>query len=217
MNRMLVVVTLLFPATAIAERLDAAEREPANTAEIRVGYDQAFVAQLGYSRTTSLLGHAVVLDGEVTLPWDTPDVDDFRVRVGAAVPLLDSGRWSLRARVAPTVRGNDNATARLLGVGADLSVLGGYRASSWFIGAEAGLDAELATYIIPSDAYRMRVYDGAREGWYSATEGTLRYGLHAGATLGRGELSLRVGQMYTTDLTPTLLPLFATAGYGRRW
>jgi len=219
MNRLLIVLALLLPTTAIAQglSLDAPERAATNTVELRVGYDQAFVAQLGYARATSLFGHAVVLDADVTLPWDTLDAEDGRVRVGAAVSLLGSGRWNLRARLAPTLRATDNVIARFLGVGADLSVLGGYRGARWFIGAEAGLDAELATYIMPSDEYRTRVYDDAHEGWYSGSGGTLRYGLQVGATIGGGEISLRAGQMYTTARTPTLLPFFATLGYSHHW
>ena len=139
------------------------------------------------------------------------------MRVGAAVSLLGERAWTLTARLAPTLRATDERVGKLIGLGADLSVVGGYAAARWFAGGEAGLDAALVTHVDHSDEYRMRVHADARDGWYSQLGGILRLGIVAGVSLGGGDLALRVGNTRKTNLDNTLLPFYATVGYGYRW
>lgn len=220
MIRTLAVLALvLASATAHAQapRLDAPGTAEVHAVHVGVGAEYAFVAEVGYGRAVQLLGRTVVLGGEVTVPWDTLDVDDVRIRAGAAISLLRPGRWRVLARIAPTVRGTKHAGGRLLGAGADLGVVGGYQSRRWFAGAELGLDAQASTYIFHSDEYLMRTYEGARDGWYLANSGILRAGVQIAVTSGRSDLGLRLGKSYTTELAPTLLPFYATLAYGRRW
>lgn len=173
--------------------------------ELRGGVDSAFVAEVDYAHSIG----PVVLDGELDVPWDTPDFGDWRIRAGISVPLGE--RWRVVPRIAPTVRASSNTSANLVGIGADLSVVAGYVGRRWFAGGELGFDAEVATHVTPSASFKMTVFPGAA-GWYSALGGIARAGVVTGTTFGANQLELRIGPTFGT-----LLPAYATLGYARRF
>jgi hypothetical protein len=115
------------------------------------------------------------------------------------------------------VRGTDNDAARLISLGPDVALLGGYYTRRWFAAAELGLDCALATHVTSSDAYRMHVYADARDGWYGGSATTLRAGLQAGASFGGNDLVLRAGRLQDLAGNPAMFPFYATLGYDRRW
>lgn len=215
------VVALAVVAPPAAARAQAARPDLLATAdgavELRVGADDALVAELGYARAVPLLGRLAIVDGALEVPWDSLDAGDWRVRAGLALPLVGPGPWLVMARVAPTLRVTDNEVARLVGLGADLGLVAGYYAARWLAAAELGIDAELATHVTPSREYRMTVYDGAATGWYAAPGGIVRGGVQLGVRFGASDLTLRAGLRELTSGDQPALPLYATLGYARRW
>ncbi len=221
MIRAIVVLVLVLPSIARAQatRVDmigAASTEP-NAVELRVGADDAFVAEVAYARALRVAGVRVVVGGQLDVPWAELDASDWRVRIGVAVPISVSSRWLVIPRIAPTVRGSANDTASLVGLGVDVSAAAGYFAPRWFASLEGGLDAELATRVAPTSAYQMHVYDRAETGWYSTPGGALRYGVVVGATRSANDFALRAGKLVMTDGDSPTLPFYALLSYARRW
>ena len=90
--------------------------------------------------------------------------------------------------------------------------MGGYYARGWFVAAEAGLDWVGATHIAVSEAYRTRVYPGAKDGWYGLTGGTAYAGLQAGLSFSSLDVVLRAGLPRTTALEAQTVPAYLTLG-----
>jgi hypothetical protein len=204
------VVTASFAARAQEVNLSRIDDEPANRIHFRTGAEYGFVAGLGYARTLSLLERSFLLAGDVTLPWAELDASDYRVRVGAMMPIVGSRRWRLAGTLAPTVRGTKNVSGRMTSLGADFGAQGGFYAYHWFAAGEAGFDWAMTTHVAHSDQYRETVYQGARDGWYALAGGNFRYGLQAGASVGRHDIVLRVGRMVDIGGGAPMQPFYAT-------
>jgi hypothetical protein len=218
---LIAMLLVLVPATAHAQaaRADLLASSPSqsNDVELRVGAEDAFVAEVGYARAVAVGSLRLILDGQLDVPWAELDARDWRSRVGVSLPLAVHGRWHVIPRVAPTLRGSTNNSAKLVGLGIDVGTMAGYFAPRWFAGIEVGFDADLAAHIVPSTAYRMQVNDRASPGWYATPGGELRYGITLGATAGRNDFALRVGRLLSTDGETPTLPFLAMLTFARRW
>jgi hypothetical protein len=215
---LVVLLVLLAPPSARAQELNLATLDQGqNLVQVRTGAEYGFVASAGYARRLPLLGGQVVVHGDVTLPWAGLDLGDFRVRGGALVPVVGTGHWKLSGGLTPTLRGTKNESARMTGVGADLSVLGGFYSPRWLAAVELGFDWALSTYIAHTAAYRSTVYAGARDGWYTTPGGNVRAGLQGGVSFGRSDLILRVGLVRDITGAAPLLPFYGTLAFNTRW
>lgn len=215
---MILVLGLLAPVTARAQELNLSTLDEApNRVHVTTGAEYGFVAGAGYSRVLPVFDRVLVLTGEATLPWAGLDLSDYRVRVGALVPIVGSARWKLAGSVAPTVRGTKNDISRMTDVGVDVGLVGGYYARRWFAAAELGVDLAATTHIAHTDEYRMSVHADAKDGWYANTGGNLRAGLQAGVAFSAYDVILRAGQVRDVAGDPPLLPFYGTLTVAKRW
>jgi len=169
------------------------------------------VANRMMAALVALVTLMLLAGGDVTMPWAKPDFRDYGVRATVGLPL--GGRhWKLAGWLSPTLRGTENAGADMTAIGADLRLTGGYYARGWFLAGEAGIDWIAATHIAVSDAYRTRVYAGAKDGWYGLPGGTVSAGLNAGLSFSSFDLVLRAGLPRTTSLAAQTLPAYLTVG-----
>jgi hypothetical protein len=218
-SAMAFVALVAAPVAARAQEVNLSllDDDAANRVHVRTGAEYGFVAGVGYARTVSVLDRRLLLTGDVTMPWAGLDVSDYRVRLGALVPIVGSRRWRLAGTFAPTVRGTENAAGSLTSLGTDLGVQGGFYARHWFLGGEAGLDWAMTTHVTHGDEYRENVYAGARDGWYAMAGGIVRYGVQAGVSFGRHDLVLRAGQMVDVGGEKPVLPFYGTLALDTRW
>jgi hypothetical protein len=215
---MMLLLSASVPVAARAQELNlAALDETSNVVHVRTGAEYGFVAGVGYSRVVPLLERRLVLTGDATLPWATLDASDYRVRVGAMLPLVGARRWKLAGALAPTVRGVKTELSRMTDLGADAALVGGYYARRWFAAAEVGFDWALTTYVAHTDTYRDNVYGGARDGWYANAGGNARAGAQGGVTLGRSDVILRAGAVRDVSGGEPLLPFYATLAVNAKW
>ena len=213
-----VVLGLLVSTGARAQELNLGALDQAqNRVSVRTGAEYGFVAGVGYARVVPFLDRQLVLTSDFTLPWAGLDLSDYRLRVGAVMPIVGARRWKLAGSIAPTVRGTKNDISRMTDVGADIGLVGGYYAPRWFAAGELGFDWAMTTYLAHSDAYRSTVYAGARDGWYANPGGNLRAGLQGGVSFGRYDVVLRVGAVRDTSGEPPLLPFYGTLAFDTRW
>ena len=211
-------LALLVPLAARAQEVNLSALDPSsNVVQLRTGAEYGFVAGVGVGRVFSLRDRPVLAFGDFSLPWAGLDLSDYRLRVGALVPVLESRHWKLAGSLAPTVRGTSNDISRMTGVGADLGVVGGYYRRQLFVAAELGFDWAVTTHVTHSAAYRSAVYQGARDGWYANPGGNARAGLQGGASFGRYDVTLRVGAVRDVDGNPPLLPFYGTLALATHW
>ncbi len=200
------------PAAAEEINLATATAERPNLVLARTGVDHALVLDLGYRRVVDWGGRTLLLGGDLAVPWDRPDLGDFRARAVVAATLLgDGGRgWKLVGSLAPTWRATDNAAAVEHALGVDVRLTAGYY-GRWWCAGELGLDWAATTHVSSSAAYRA-VYASARDGWYGNPGGTLYAGANGGVSLGAVDVVLRVGVPRTVSLGAQNLPFFALVG-----
>jgi hypothetical protein len=213
-------LVLVAPLVARAQEVNLSaieDDDSTNHVYLRTGAEYGFVAGVGYARSVSLLDRRILLTGDLTTPWAGIDASDYRLRAGVQVPIVGSRRWKLAGAIAPTLRGTKNDVARMIGLGTDLGLTGGFYARHWFLAGEVGFDWAMATHVANSDLYRTDVYAGARDGWYATPGGNFRYGVQAGASFGRHDLVLRAGQLRDISGGSPLLPFYGTLSLDTRW
>lgn len=208
-----VALVLAVAADASAQELNLANTTAArpDIVELRGGLDHALLGELGYRRVLTAQGRQVFLGADVAMPWAKVDAGDYRVRATIGAPL-GTEHWKLAGWLSPTLRGTRNAASEMAALGVDVRLTGGYYAPRWFLAGEAGLDWVAATHVTFSDAYRTRVYSGAKDGWYRLTGGTAYAGLQAGLSFSSFDLVLRAGHPRSDLLEQQSVPFYVTAG-----
>jgi hypothetical protein len=208
-----VLLALAAATPASAQELNLATTSPdrPDILAARTGVDHGLVGELGYRRVLALGDRQLLVGGDVALPWARPDLRDYRVRATVGLPL-GTEHWRLAAWLSPTLRGTENAASDLAALGVDSRLTGGYYARRWFLAGEVGLDWIAATHLTFSDAYRTRVYSGAKDGWYGLTGGTAYTGLHGGVSFQALDVVVRAGHPRTTGLEQQTLPFYLTVG-----
>ena len=214
MKRLALMLVLSVAVTASAQELNLAAVSTArpHVVHLSTGLDHGFTATLGYDYAAPVAGRVLLAGAEVTVPWAQLDPRDFQLRLTAALPVLQRGGWKLSARLAPTLRGADNALANMLSLGLDARVTGGWYGQHLFVAGQLGVDWVAVTHITNSDDYRARVYPEARDGWYRAQGGTLSAALLGGLSFGPWGVTVRAGVPRGLDFGEHTIPFFAQVG-----
>jgi hypothetical protein len=185
--------------------------------QLTAGYDYGFTAQLGYTRLVSLY-RPIALGIELSMPMGSTVFDDFKVRFGGQVNLVERAGFALSARVMSNFRRYQNMYVRSVGFGADLGAIAGYYSNSWHANAEFGFDKAITTNLQHSDLLKSD-YAQIENGWYVPTGGHYYYGVQAGKTLDTSlDISLRVGETRAQfDDKNAVLPYYFQLGLGKRF
>jgi hypothetical protein len=164
-----------------------------NHAQLNVGYDYGFTTGVGYSRSINLY-RPILLGVEFSAPMGSTVFDDFKVRVGGEVQVVERDGFALSLRIASNFRRYQNGFVRSVGFGADFAAIAGFYSESWHVAGEFGFDKAIATHLLHSEVMRSNFPD-IRDGWYVPTGGHYYYGLQGGAAVSeKVDLSLRLGQ-----------------------
>jgi hypothetical protein len=212
-------VSLLAATPARAQEVNLAriDEGPANRVYVRTGAEWAFVAGLGYERSTSVARHPVLLVGELSAPWAAANASDYQARIGALAPIVGWRGFKLAGSLEPTLRGTHNDLARMTALGADAGLTGGYYVERWFLAGEFGFDYALTTHIAQSQLYRDTVYANARDGWYINPGGNFRLGGQAGLSVSRFDVILRGGILRDMKGNLPIFPYYATVAVVAAW
>ena len=216
---LVVSLLLVVPRTGRAQELNLStlDEGPVNRAHLRTGAEYGFVVGVGYARALPLVDRHILLTGDITFPWATPDISDYQVRIGGLAPIVGQRHWRLAGTLAPTLRSTRNDVARMTGLGIDFGLLGGYYARHWFAAGEVGFDWVVTTHVSHSDRYRQVVYAEARDGWYGLPGGNLRGGVQIGGSFARYDLVLRAGLLRNSSGESPLFPIYGTLTFDTRW
>jgi len=220
MKTLVIVIAVLLaaPLAARAQHLNlGAVEDGTNVVTVTTGAEHGLALGAGYARVVAAADRPIVVGADLTLGWAEVDVDDFRLRASALVPVVGRGRWKVLGGLTATLRGTENEIARMTNVGTDVAMLAGRYARRGFFAVELGFDWAIATHVAHADAYRMTVYADARDGWYGNPGGMLRAGLQGGISFGRHDVILRAGRLHDVTGKPAMFPFYGTLTFDTRW
>ena len=188
-----------------------------NTVQLNLGHDYGVTSQLGYSRSFTIV-RPLVVGVDFSVPMGSTLLDDFKVRIGGQVELVETGGFSVTVKIASNFRRYQTQLVRIVSFGSDLGVLAGYYTSSWYAAGEFGFDKAVATHLRHSDIMKAS-FPGIRDAWYVPTGGNYYFGIQGGASLGRSfDVSLRLGrtraQMHDEG---AVVPYYAQVGFGLKF
>ncbi len=202
------LVFLSLPGSSWAQEanLGAITEDHPNIVKTTTGLDHGFVFGVGYGRLFRILRHPTVIHAQVSMPWAKFDLQDSQWKLGATIPILGKGHWRLSGRIDTVVRTTHNDINRMVSIGADIRLTGGYVSPSWFAGSLVGFDWALTTHIKHTDAYRETVFSQARDGWYRGTGGTVYMGLYGGYSFGKLDLATQISQPRHPNFASKTIP-----------
>ncbi len=185
-----------------------------NVVQLNVGYDYGLTAQLGYSRSFTII-KPVVFGLDYASPMGNDLLDDFKVRLGAQVEIVEIDGFSATVKILSNFGRYQTDLVRIVSFGSDFAGLAGYYNPSWYVAGEFGFDKAVTSYLKHSDIMKA-MFPAIRDGWYVPTGGHFYYGIQGGKTLGESlDLSLRVG---ATDAQlndeEAVLPYYLQLGLG---
>lgn len=188
--------------------------EQPNILQLNAGYDFGVTTQFGYYRTFTLI-KPIAFGLDFSLPMGDDLLDDFKVKLGGQVEIVEADGFSMAIKVQSIFRRHQTALVRIVSFGADLGIVAGYYKSTWYAAGEFGFDKAVTTHLKNSDI--MRTYFPAiKDGWYIPTAGHFYYGIQGGKSLGENlDLSVRIG--FTNahdDQENAVIPYYAQLGVG---
>jgi hypothetical protein len=218
----LLVTTLIITGlsgTARAQNISwkSLAEDQRNIIQLTTGFEYGVTAQLGYGRSMMLIVPAVVgLD--FSIPMGGSLVDDFKIRAGGQVEIIQIGGFSASVKIQGVFRRYQNDLVRIVSFGSDFAAIAGYYTTSWYGAGEFGFDKSIVSNLKHSEVMRAN-FPAIRDGWYLPVGGNFYFGVQAGKTIGElFEVSLRLGatkaQMRDENAA---LPYYAQLGIGVRF
>jgi hypothetical protein len=182
-----------------------------------LGHDYGTTVQFGYGRSLSWI-RPVVVGLDFSSPMGRDLLDDFKIRLGGQVEVLQLDGFSATVRVLSNLRRYENQLVRIVSFGADVALLAGYYARTWHAAAEFGFDKSVVSHLKHSEIMRTN-FPLIRDGWFIPSGGQYYYGIQAGKTLGDTyALSLRIGVTEAQfDDEDALVPYYVQLGLGMRF
>ncbi len=189
-----------------------------NIVQFNFGYDFGVTAQVGYYRTFTFI-KPVAVGLDYSLPMGRNLLDDFKIRLGGQVEIIEIGGFSTTVKILSNFRRYQNDLVTVASFGSDFAVVTGYYAPSWYAAGEFGFDKSITTNLKHSTIMRTYVFPGVRDGWYLPSGGNFYFGIQAGKTLGEVlELSLRLGATRgEAGDEDAVVPLYLQLGLGVRF
>lgn len=188
-----------------------------NLVQFNFGYDYGVTAGMGYARTFSAI-RPVLLGLDISLPMGNNLSDDFKVRLGGQIEIVEIAGFAATVRVASVFRKYHNDFVNIASFGSDFGIVAGYSAPTWSIGGEFGFDKAITSHLKHA-AIMKEMFPDIKDGWYVPTGGNYYYGLAAGKTLGETyDLSLRLGATRAQGNDENaILPMYLQLGLGARF
>ena len=191
--------------------------EQQNIVQFNAGYDFGASAQIGYARSFTMF-KPVVVGLDYSFPMGSTLTDDFKVRLGGQMEIVEMGDFSATVKIYSNFRRYQTQLVRIVSFGSDFAVATGYYRTTWYVAGEFGFDKAIATQLRHADIMRAN-YPAIRDGWYLPTGGNYYYGVQGGKTIGESfEVSLRMGATSAQDHDENaLLPFYLLLGIAVRF
>jgi hypothetical protein len=221
MKRLIAVITIVMVVADVGYSQNINWRslsdDQRNVVQFGVGYDFGATAQVGYSRSLTIF-RPVIVGLDYSFPMGSDLVDDFKVRVGGQIEIVEIDGFSATIKIASIFRRYQTELVRIESFGSDLGVVAGYYKPTWSVAGEFGFDKSITSHLTHSDIMRA-MFPAIKDGWYIPTGGHYYYGIQGGKTIGESlDLSLRFGATRAQGNDENaVLPLYLQLGLGMRF
>jgi hypothetical protein len=180
---------------------------------INAGWEYSFVYGLsyGYHLDTKM---PIILESSFSFASGEVIFDDFKTKIGGQINLYQIENFRFNTSLHGIYRRFGNPLLTLQNFGADATAIIGYYKPKWFVAGEFGFDQAIVTHFKHTDIYK-EVYPDVKNGWYEPTTGgNFNFGIQAGYSFNRSDLTLRAGKIITEDFqTEPLIPFYFQIGY----
>lgn len=211
---LIVVIALTEPSLSQNVNWRSVREDQQNLLQFNFGYDFGVTTQMSYNRILPLFKPAMVgLD--ISFPMGERLLDDFKVRLGGEIEVMEIGGFSATVKIASVFRRYQSQLVKIEGFGSEFAVMAGYSTPSWSIGGEFGFDKAITSRLVHSGIMK-EMYPQIKDGWYVPTGGHYFYGIQAGKSIGETfDLSLRLGKTTAqADDENALIPFYFQMGLG---
>lgn len=191
-----------------------------NMVNINTGLDFGFTYGLGYNRLFLVNKNPLLLGVEYSMPSGGNLIDDFKVKIGGQIQVLNFNSFRVSTRIQGIFRRGQTPAVTLLNFGSDISLAAGYYRPRFFIAGETGFDKAIISHFKHNKYYKDNIYAEVKDGWYEpSTGGNFYYGLQLGTSFKqKQDITLRLGKVVTQDFkTPPMLPFYFQLGYNLRF
>jgi hypothetical protein len=217
---LLSLVLLLTSVAAHAQPINWAntQSEHKHLLTAHAGIEHAIVFGAGYNRKLHAGKFLLLVGGNYSFASGKTIFDDSKLKIGAQIGLLNWNALHVSARLHGIARTTKNDFVRMTGFGSEAALTAGIYKPKWFTGAEFGFDKSIVIHLKHGQAYKDN-YAAAVDGWYEPDAGgNVYFGLVAGRTLGRNDITLRAGRMLTEQFKAMhLLPFYFELGYNLKF
>ena len=214
-----IIITMAVVAGGYAQNVNwrSLGENQRNAVQFNVGYDFGATAQIGYSRSLTII-RPVLLGLDLSVPMGNVLLDDFKGRLGAQIELVQLEGFSATLKISSVFRRYETQLVRIVSFGSDFGLVAGYYNPSWFAAGEFGFDKSITSYLKHSDVMKS-IYPAIRDGWYIPSGGHYYYGIQTGKSLGENlDLSLRLGATNAQeDDEDAVVPFYGQLGLGLRF
>lgn len=179
-------------------------------------YSVSYGLSYGYKLNTKL---PIVLNANFSMPSGNTLFDDFKTKIGGQVRLFNKSNFIGAVSIYGVYRKSQTNLVSLQNFGSDMKGTIGYYKPKWFVATEVGFDKAIVTHFKHSQQFRDEIYADVVDGWYEpATGGNFYYGLQAGKSFKRADITLNLGKVISQDFkTSPLLPYYVNLGYNFRF
>ncbi|ATL49358.1 hypothetical protein COR50_20460 [Chitinophaga caeni] len=183
-----------------------------------LGWDYSLSYNIGYAYHPAAVKMPLVINANFSMPSGEKLLDDFKLKLGGQIVLLNHSNFKGGISLNGIYRRFENPLTRLLNFGAEMKGRFGYYKNGWFVAGELGFDKAVITHFKHSDLYKQDIYEGVRDGWYNpATGGNFLYGLQAGYSFNKSDITLDLGKITTQDFKTTpRIPYYLALSFNLR-
>ncbi|MEN7547034.1 hypothetical protein AAG747_03900 [Rapidithrix thailandica] len=184
---------------------------------IGVGWDYSLSYNMGYTYRSSTK-IPWVLNTRFSMPSGEKLLDDFKVKIGGQVVLINGSNFKMGIILNGIYRRFENPLVRLQNFGSEIKGVFGYYREKWFVGGEIGFDKAIVTHFKHSDSFKQNILSEVKDGWYEpAAGGHFLYGIQTGYSFKKSDLTLNIGKVIRQDFKATpLIPYYLMLGYNHR-
>ncbi len=169
-----------------------------NLFSVFTGADYSSYCGISYGRQLHAGGKAYVAGTEVSIPFGTDLLDDWRWKTSIQAEIVRHHHFSLSLKPGFVVRRYTSPLAGMLNLGADVSVLYGYQRRGGGAGLLVNYDRSISARIVHRQL--RDDYPGVRDGWYRTRSGNLKLGTRLYLTRKYWGAFLTLGKHYAQDL-----------------
>ena len=150
---------------------------------------------------------------EMTVPVNSFDMNDIRLRLTTELTLLRKKNFEIRGGFSPVFVNVKMETETMSSLGMDFHAFTGLTNDRWNTGIEVFYNQMFSTHIVHTDKYKDNIFE-AEDGWYKNTAANIRIGFLLNRRIKKFDINFRAGYSGTGEFNNYLFVpnMYSTLG-----